>query len=69
MFTTVGVGGVVLQFIVIESSTALQFIFIESSIAKKINEETKKKKRERKMQLIFNYRCCTYQEGSVVSSF
>ena len=47
MFTTVGVGGVVLQFIVIESSTVLQFIFIESSIAKKINEEAKKKKRER----------------------
>ena len=70
MFTTVGVGGVVLQFIVIESSTVLQFIFIESSIAKKINEEAKKKKkRERKMQLIFNYRCCTYQEGSVVSRF
>ena len=52
MFTTVGVGGVVLQFIVIEFSTVLQFIFIESSIAKKINEEAKKKKREREKNAV-----------------
>ena len=69
MFTIVGVRGTVLQFIVTESSTVLQFIFIESSIAKQINEKTKKKKRERKIQLFFNYRSCTYQEGAVVLSF